>query len=53
MSTPERPQPLSDPAECRRYAEEALREAQNPAEACAWALLAIAGDLSAIRRALR
>ncbi|MET9050142.1 hypothetical protein ABZW50_03185 [Streptomyces bacillaris] len=47
----ERPAPLADSAECRRLAEEALREAQDPAAACAWALLAIAGDLAALRRA--
>ncbi|MER6603914.1 hypothetical protein [Streptomyces parvus] len=51
MSSPERPKPLADSNECRRAAEEALRNGQDPLTACVWALLAIAGDLAAIRRA--
>jgi hypothetical protein len=51
MSSPERLKPLADSNECRRAAEEALGNNQDPVTACAWALLAIAGDLAAIRRA--
>ncbi|WP_318196907.1 hypothetical protein [Streptomyces sp. MCL20-2] len=45
-----RPLP-ADSLDCRRNAEAALAD-QAPLSACAWALLAIAGDVAAIRRTL-
>ncbi|RAJ64735.1 hypothetical protein K388_01930 [Streptomyces sp. KhCrAH-43] len=46
-----RPTP-ADSLECRQNAEDALRD-QAPLSACAWALLAIAAEAVAIRRAGR
>ncbi|MFJ3597901.1 hypothetical protein ACIPRU_15460 [Streptomyces sp. NPDC090126] len=49
---PERPPLPADSLDCRRNAESAL-DGQDPLSACAWALLAIAGDVAAIRRTVR
>lgn len=46
-----RPTP-ADALECRQNAEQALTE-PAPLTACAWALLAMAAELAAIRRAQR
>ncbi|MFD8471886.1 hypothetical protein ACFV2E_07480 [Streptomyces globisporus] len=48
---PERRPLPADSLDCRRNAEAAL-SGQAPLSACAWALLAIAGDVAAIRRTL-
>ncbi|MFF8793338.1 hypothetical protein [Streptomyces globisporus] len=45
-----RPLPAAS-LDCRQNAEAALAN-QAPLSACAWALLAIAGDVAAIRRTL-
>jgi hypothetical protein len=48
-----RPLP-AEPLECRQNAEQLLRDRDAlPSEATSWALLAIAGELAEIRRALR
>lgn len=48
---PERRPLPADSLDCRRNAEQALAS-EAPLSACAWALLAIAGDVAAIRRTL-
>jgi hypothetical protein len=50
--TPDRRPLPTDTLECRQNAEGALAD-QAPLSACAWALLAIAGDVAAIRRILK
>ncbi|WUI00207.1 hypothetical protein OHR68_43195 [Spirillospora sp. NBC_00431] len=45
-----RPLPV-EPLECRQHAEELLAE-ERPWSSAIWALLAIAGELAAIRRQL-
>ncbi|MCY0919606.1 MULTISPECIES: hypothetical protein [unclassified Streptomyces] len=52
MSAPDTPPLPQEPHECRARAEEHLAEPADPAAATAWALLAVAGELAAIRRAL-
>ncbi|WP_281891737.1 hypothetical protein [Phytohabitans aurantiacus] len=44
--------PELSPAECRRRAEQAAQQ-REVGESVMWALLAISGDLSALRRELR
>lgn len=50
MSEERRPLP-PESLECRQNAEQALTE-PAPLTACAWALLAVAAELAAIRRSL-
>lgn len=57
MATPERPRlPQTEPQECRRQAEEFLGLGETDVDvprAIAWGLLAVAGELHAIRAGLR
>lgn len=51
MSAADLGAPPPEPSECRRHAAAALEDGA-PLFAVAWALLAIAADLAAIRRSL-